>query len=329
MKSDVKFYEVFREEEEALRRFLPPEVRADFTARTIQAGGDAEPPARLICIRTQSLIPAPWAQKIRGVLTRSTGYDHLLDYLRRVDRKIACGYLGGYCSRAVAEHAVMLLLALWKKFPQQIRQFAAFDRDGLTGQEAAGKNLLVVGVGRIGSEIAGLARALGMHVKGVDPVRNKDLGLEYISLDEGAAWADAVVCAAALTAETRGMIGAGVFRKASRPLIFVNVSRGEISPAADISAALDEGLLSGAGMDVFEEEAALAGHLRGEPAVEHPAVEALRQLAAHPNVVMTPHNAFNTVEALERKAALTADAVAHFLRDGHFPKEVAFSADQA
>src|SRR5437016_5494652 len=103
---DVYFYEAFEEEVAALRRYLPSHVHADFTWKTIQESGDTEPSAPLISIRTQSVIPAAWAGKVRGIISRTTGYDHL------VGQRIPCGYLPHYCTRAVAEQAIMLVMAL-------------------------------------------------------------------------------------------------------------------------------------------------------------------------------------------------------------------------
>lgn len=78
---DVFFYEAFSEEEEALRRYLPANISAGFMKETIQESGHALPAAALISIRTQSFIPLMWGSHITGILTRSTGYDHITAYL--------------------------------------------------------------------------------------------------------------------------------------------------------------------------------------------------------------------------------------------------------
>src|SRR6266850_2158001 len=156
---DVHFYEAFEEETAALRRHLPASVRADFTWKTIQEASDVEPPAPLFSIRTQSIIPVEWVGKVKGIVSRTTGYDHL------VGQRIPCGYLPHYCSRAVAEQAILLVMVMLRKLPQQVAQFPKFHRDGLTGQECAGKRLLVVGVGNIGAEVVKIAQALGMETK--------------------------------------------------------------------------------------------------------------------------------------------------------------------
>ncbi len=109
---DVFFYEAFAEEAEYLQQYLPSGIAAEFTWKTVQEYGTAEPPAGLISIRTQSVIPLSWAAKLAGILSRSTGYDHLEKYQEQGNYNLPCGYLPAYCSRAVAEQAMLMWMAL-------------------------------------------------------------------------------------------------------------------------------------------------------------------------------------------------------------------------
>ena len=120
---DVMFYEAFEEEEKEIKEALPTDVRAGFTPKTIAEAGGKECPAQLISIRTQSALPVEWAKDLKGILTRSQGYDHLTDYLSKTKADIACGYLGSYCARAVAEQAVLMMMALLRRLKKQIKQF--------------------------------------------------------------------------------------------------------------------------------------------------------------------------------------------------------------
>lgn len=314
---DVYFYEVFEEEADALRRLLPPSITYDMTSATIQETDHRFPPARLISIRTQSIIPPQWASALDGILSRSTGYDHLLQYQRQVESPPACGYLEEYATRAVAEQAILLMMALWRKLPQQMKQFAAFERDGLTGVECAGKKLLVVGVGRIGSEIARIGLALGMEVKGVDIVQKHNF-LPYVEPEEGIRWADAVICAMNLTEENRGYFSYHFLKKARAGLIFVNIARGEHAPLNDLLKLIEEGHLGGVGLDVFEDEPVVASSLRGGAGNVQESLRALRALMNFPNVILTPHNAFNTLEAVERKARFSVQQILYFLEHKKF-----------
>src|ERR1051325_10092959 len=105
---EVFFYEVFAEEEGMLRRHLPADLRAGFSPATIQEHGSPRPPARLISIRTQSIVPFEWAGLLDGILARATGHDVLTRYRESTRSHIPCGYLPLYCARAVAEQAMLL-----------------------------------------------------------------------------------------------------------------------------------------------------------------------------------------------------------------------------
>ena len=300
----IYFYEAFEEEAATLKRYLPAALEAGFTGQTIQEHGDAEPPAGLISIRTQSIVPATWPAKLAGLISRTTGYDHLAAF------KFPCGYLPLYCNRAVAEQAMLLWMALLRKLPQQIAQFARFNRDGLTGQECAGKKLLVVGVGHIGLEIVKIGQGLGMAVRGVDLVP-KHASVSYVAIDEGLAWADVIVSAMNLTPENRGYFDYPRLKRARPGAIFVNVARGELSPTAGLVRLVDEGHLGGLALDVYDSESKVAVALRSGQGSDFP-------LAGRPNVILTPHNAFNTAEAVDRKAAQTVQQIEHFRQHGRF-----------
>lgn len=317
---DVFFYEAFEEEAEELRRLLDGIITCDYTSRTIQEAGQIFPPARLISIRTQSVVPVDWSDKLDGILSRSTGYDHLNSYLKSIPRPLPCGYLEEYATRAVAEQAIMLMMTLARKLPLQISQFYSFTRDGLTGEECAGKKLLVVGVGRIGSEIATIAHGLGMNVKGVDLVR-KYPNIDYIDKFQGIRWADIVICAMNLTDENRGYFSYELLGQAGKGLIFINIARGEHAVMTDLLKLLENGQLGALGLDVYENEPSVAVALRNQSeSVSDAAI--IRKMLEYPNVVFTPHNAFNTREAVLRKARFTACQIMYFLKHKDFKLKI-------
>lgn len=314
---DVFFYEAFAEEAAALKRLLPSAISCEYTGKTIQEAGHAEPVSRIVSIRTQSVVPSSWAGKIGGVLSRSTGYDHLKALRSRVTQPVPCGFLEEYATRAVAEHAVMMAMALLRRLPDQQRQFPKFERDGLTGVECQGRKLLVVGVGRIGSEIARIARGIGMDVRGVDIVqRHKDV--QYVEREEGLRWADAIVCSMNLTHQNHGYFGIDRLGLTRPGVVFVNIARGEHSPLADLHELVRSGQIGGLGLDVFEDEPNVAGALRDPSSPRSPGADIVRDLLTYPNILLTPHNAFNTLEAVERKAAFTVTQIQHFLKHGDF-----------
>lgn len=314
---DVFFYEAFEEEAAELRSLLGTGISYDLDEKTLQDTGHREPPARLISIRTQSIIPPSWAGKIDGVLSRSTGYDHLIAYRAQINVKLPCGYLDEYASRAVAEQAMLLTLSLLRKLPQQMKQFGAFERDGLTGFECLGRNLLVIGVGRIGSEIVKIAKGMGFIVRGVDIVPGKP-DVSYVSRDEGVRWADVIVCSMNLTPENRNYFNYPLLKNARKGTMFVNIARGEHSPLNDLARLVEEGNLGGVGLDVYEDEQKLATALRNPSVNVGADLDALKRLERHANVILTPHNAFNTIDAVRRKSQMSVEQVKHFLRQEDF-----------
>ncbi len=315
---NVFFYEAFQEEEKELRNYLPAGVTAGFTWKTIQEYAAREPEAGLISIRTQSIIPDTWRTELSGILTRSTGYEHLEKYQQKCGTHIPCGSLPPYCSRAVAEQAMLLWMCLLRKLREQMESFSRFKRDTLTGDECEHKTLLVVGVGNIGHEVVKIGNGLGMDVFGVDIVK-KHAAVNYLAIDKGLAVADIIVCAMNLTKENHGFFNYRMLQKAKPGGLFITVSRGELSPSQDLLRLLEEDSLGGVGLDVFNHEKELAGILRngGRKSSDQEVLATLR-MAERQNVILTPHNAFNTHESVRQKSRYSMKQIDHFLRNGRF-----------
>ena len=314
---NVVFYEAFQEEADALRSLLPANVSADYTDATIQESGHAAPPARLISIRTQSQLPLDWAPQLDAILSRSTGYDHLAAYAAAAKAPLALGYLPLYCHRAVAEQAMLLWMALLRRLPRQVEQFRTFHRDGITGRECAGRTLVVVGVGNIGHEVYAIGRALGMRVLGVD-VDPRHADVEYTDVATALPQADVLVAAMNLTRENAGYFDLTKWRRIRPGAVFVNVSRGELSPSTTLLAALDAGHLAGVGLDVFDHEAKLAVSLRTGIPADDLEVAAALALADRDDCILTPHNAFNTAEAVRRKSEHSVQQIVAYRERGEF-----------
>jgi D-lactate dehydrogenase len=290
------------------------------TAQTIQETGHAAPPAPVVSLRTQSTLPPAWAAQVRGILTRSTGYDHLLAYRQATGAACpACGYLPLYCVRAVAEQAMLLWTALLRRLPRQIEQFDSFHRDHLSGRENPGKVMALFGVGNIGHEIA-------KHRDRPRPRRARR-GSRPAPSRRG-------LC------RTRGRAGRRRHHRVrdephpqeprllqlhparanQRKPILVNIARGEFTPALALEAALEAGLLSGVALDVYNEESTLAPALRtGNRSALTPDNHALLRLRGRADVLLTPHNSFNTLEAVERKSEQSIRALLHHRQTGQFP----------
>jgi D-lactate dehydrogenase len=313
----VFFYETFEEERQAIQKYLPNHITAGFTDKTVHESSHSIPPSAIISVRTQSHIPASWAPNLTAILTRSAGYNHLIAYNKKISSKLKYGYLPLYCSRAVAEQAMMLWMALLRKLPVQTQQFHQFNRDGLTGYECAEKNLLVVGVGNIGYEIVKIGRGLAMQVNAVELVE-KYKDVHYLSLEKGLANADIIVAAMNLTDENRGYFNMELFKKVKPGAVFINIARGELSPLADLKEALNKGLLSGVALDVFADEGVLGANLRGAENFHYQDYEILQNLKKRSNVILTPHNAFNTAESVQRKSKQSIEQIDALISNGEF-----------
>jgi D-lactate dehydrogenase len=212
---------------------------------------------------------------------------------------------------------MMLWMSLLRKLSLQMRQFHSFKRDGLTGFEAQEKTLLVVGVGNIGYEIVKIGRGLEMDVLGVDIVE-KHSDVRYVPIEEGIVQADIIVSAMNLTRKNIAYFNYDLLGKAKNSALFINVSRGELSSAADLLRLIEEEKLAGAAMDVYNEEGILAVSLRENKKTDNAEVNAILSLAQRDNVILTPHNAFNTREAVIRKSEQTVEQVNAFLQKGAF-----------
>jgi D-3-phosphoglycerate dehydrogenase / 2-oxoglutarate reductase len=245
------------------------------------------------------------APRLRVIGRSGVGVDNV-DVEAARARGIPVVVTPGANARAVAEGALTLALALLKRLPElgtAVRERDWDARDRLELRDAVGATLGVVGYGRIGRELADLARALGMHVLAHDPIVD-EAATPMNALFEGA---DVVSLHAPLTDETRGIVGPELLGRAKPGLVLVNTARGAlVSSLDDLLAALESGRLSGVGLDVFDEE---------PPDPSHP-------LFAHPRVVATPHALGLTLGAREAVFRAMAEGVATVLR-GETPQHIA------
>lgn len=207
---------------------------------------------------------------------------------------------------STAELTFSMLMALARKIPQAHASMKAgeWNRKAFSGTELLGKTLGVLGLGRIGTEVAHRALAFGLRVLAYDPyitlVRAQALQVEIVELDQIYAQADFITVHMPATAETRNMLRADTFAKMKRGVRVLNCARGGIINEADLLAAVQSGQVAGAALDVYETEPL-------------PADSPLRGL---PQVIMTPHLGASTEEAQENVGIEVAEAIADFLVNG-------------
>jgi D-lactate dehydrogenase len=247
--------------------------------------------------------------KLKLIATRSTGFDHIGLAACR-DRNVTVTNVPFYGENTVAEHTFGLILALsrniHKAYVRTVR--GDFSLDGLMGFDLKGKTIGVIGAGRIGLHAIRMAKGFGMNVLAYDVKQDnfiaEVLDFTYAPLERLLAESDVISLHAPYHARTHHLINRDTLKLVKRGAILVNTSRGGLVDTAALVWALDEGILAGAGLDVLEGEE-LIKEEKQLLASQEPA-EKLRMLLSNhilrnrENVVITPHSAFNSREALNR-----------------------------
>jgi D-3-phosphoglycerate dehydrogenase / 2-oxoglutarate reductase len=244
------------------------------------------------------------AGRCRVLATPVTGLDHI-DLQACAARGIRVVSLRGEVEflrtvRATAELTLGLLLALVRRIPAAHAHVldGGWDRDRFRGRELHGRTAGLVGVGRLGTIVAGLLAALGMEVLGADPRPDFPDGVTRVSLEELLTRSDVVSVHASYGPSTRHLIGARELGLLRPGAVLVNTSRGGVVDEGALLAALVEGRLAGAALDVID----------GEPDIgaQHPLV---RYAQAHENLILVPHIGGNTLESFEKTEVFLAGRV--------------------
>jgi D-lactate dehydrogenase len=259
--------------------------------------------------------------KLKMVATRSTGFDHI-DMTECARRGITVCNVPYYGENTVAEHTFALILALSRKVHEAFVRVRAgnFSLEGLRGFDLKDKTIGVVGVGRIGLHVIRIARGFGMKVLAFDVKRDnfwaEVLGFEYAELNDLLGRSDIITLHAPYNRHTHHLINRDNIHKIKRGAILINTARGGLVNTDALLKALDDGILAGAGLDVLEgeeaiyEESALLGDATNPEKLRTAIQNHL--ILKKPNVVFTPHNAFNSQEALERILDTTAENIRAF-----------------
>src|SRR5216684_1417580 len=258
------------------------------------------------------------AKKLRAVGRAGVGVDNI-DLQEATRRGVLVMSTPGGNAISVAEHTFALMLALARQVPKldsALRE-GRWEKSS-SGTEVRGKTLGLIGLGRIGSEVASRAEAFDMRVVAYDPYISeaaaKELQVELVPLDRLYAESDFISLHTALSPATTNMINAVSIEKMKKGARIVNAARGELINEADLAAALKSGRLGGAALDVFVEE----------PPKNSP-------LIGLPNVIGTPHIAGSTQEAQEEVGTQVAVQIRDYLAEGIIRNAVnlpALSADQ-
>jgi len=259
------------------------------------------------------------APKLRVVGRAGVGVDNV-DMDAATNRGILVMNTPGGNAVSVAEHTLALLLALARSVPQSNASIHAgrWEKSSASGMELRGKTIGLVGLGRVGTEVARRARALEMNVLAHDPyvtpAAAREVEVELVTLEELLRRSDVISLHTSLSAATEKMIGAEAIAKMKRGARLINCARGELVDEAALAAALRSGQLAGAAVDTFAQE----------PPKNSP-------LIGLPNLIATPHIAGSTAEAQEEVGTLIAQQVRDYLAEGLIRNAVnmpALSAEQ-
>ena len=256
------------------------------------------------------------------IATRSTGFDHI-DLDACAESRITVCNVPSYGENTVAEHTFSLILALSRKLAVAVRRasYGDFSLSGLMGSDLREKTLGVVGAGNIGLHVVRIGRAFGMEVLATDarphPLLAEVLGFRYVALDELLSLSDVISLHVPYRPETHHLLNRERFKMLKPGALIVNTARGALVDTVALLEALETGQVGGAALDVIEGEE----QLMEEPQMFHlpETEEQLRQLLTghvltkHDNVIITPHMAWYSKEALERILDTTCLNIQAFL----------------
>src|SRR5580704_11604972 len=280
------------------------------------------PTADALIVRSATKVTADLldkAPKLRAVGRAGVGVDNI-DLEAATKRGVLVMSTPGGNAVSVAEHTFALLLALARQVPQLDKAIheGRWEKSSAAGTEVRGKTLGLIGLGRVGSEVAVRAEAFDMRVLAYDPFISeaaaREVSVELVPLEKLLAESDFVSLHTALSPATEKLINAGTIEKMKKGARVINAARGELIDEPSLAAALKSGKLAGAALDVFAEEPP-----RNSP------------LIGLSNVIATPHVAGSTTEAQEEVGTQVAVQIKDYLAEGIIRNAVnlpALSADQ-
>ncbi|WOO41000.1 phosphoglycerate dehydrogenase [Rubellicoccus peritrichatus] len=226
-----------------------------------------------------------------------------IDVAAATEMGIPLSFCPGVNHTTVAEHSFALMLALFRHLVDEVNFVNEGNWKRLTGHEVMGKTIGIVGLGRIGKEVAIRAKAFGMKIVGYDLYWPTEFAEEYgIEKADGLTQlfgkSDVISLHTNLTEETRDMISTASIANMKDGVIILNCARGELVNTADIAAALESGKVGGYGTDVLDEE---------PPPADHPLLKA-------PRCIVTPHIGSRTYESVERQAVMATQNLINMLK---------------
>ncbi len=260
---------------------------------------------------------------LKMIATRSTGFDHI-DIKTAGEKRITVCNVPFYGENTVAEHTFTLILSLSRKLFDSVERARKgdFSLDGLRGFDLKDKTLGIIGLGHIGLHVARIAKGFKMKVLAYDPKEDrkaaKQIGFEYSTLEDLLAKSDIITLHAPYNEKTHHLISSKNIDLIKRGAYLINTARGGLVETQALLKALSDGTLAGAGLDVLEEECFIKeeAQLLSKEFPKTCDLKTVLQnhiLLQQKNVVITPHNAFNSNEALMRILDTTIENITEFM----------------
>ncbi|MFH1186558.1 MAG: NAD(P)-dependent oxidoreductase [Candidatus Levyibacteriota bacterium] len=259
---------------------------------------------------------------LKFIATRSVGYDHIdIDSCKK--KNVIVANIPKYGGDTVAEHTFALILAISRKLIPSIEHTKRgdFSLEGLTGFDLYGKTLGVLGAGHIGKKVIEMGLCFGMKILAFNKSEDEELikkGVKYVDIDTVLANSDVITLHLPHTKDTEHIINMQNINKFKKGSVLINTARGSLVETQAILEGLEKGILAGAGIDVLEEECSLKEERELLTNEFLKSCDIKTQLLNHvlllrPDVIITPHNAFNSKEALTQILDITASNIKAFL----------------
>ena len=277
-----------------------------------------------ICIFVNDIVDKDVIDKlveygIKIILLRCAGYNNIdLEYCYK---KIHVFRVPAYSPYAVAEHTMAMLLSLNRKIHKayiRTRNFN-FDIQGLVGFDLKDKTIGVIGTGKIGKTFIDICKGFKMNIIAYDAYKSD--GINYVSLDYLLANSDIISLHCPLTSKTYHMINSKSISLMNKKPIIINTSRGGLINTKDLISAIKTKQISGACLDVYEEESNVFFKDYSSEIIED---DTLLELISLPNVIVTSHQAYLTKEALENIASTTLDNINNYISKGYSENELCY-----
>ncbi len=252
---------------------------------------------------------------LKLIATRTTGFDHI-DLSFAQSKNIPVCNVPTYGEHTVAEFTFALLLAISRKIPaavDRVKTSGQFNFFGLQGFDLFGKTLGIIGTGKIGTNVARIANGFGMKILAFDVYPNQaladELKFQYVQLEELLGSSDIITLHAPYLPSTHHLLNSQNMAQIKKGAVLLDTARGALIETQALVKALQDGIVSAAGLDVLEEEKGL-----NQPEGANQEIVNLdKQLIGMKNVLITPHTAFNTKEAEERILQTTVDNIQSFI----------------